>query len=62
MNVRDANAEEIDELAGIWYDGWHDAHAQIVPVGLAESQSSVPVVRSVHKQGLGGSTHVEGVR
>jgi ribosomal protein S18 acetylase RimI-like enzyme len=36
MNVRDAEAGEIDELARIWYDGWHDAHAQIVPVGLAE--------------------------
>ena len=36
MNVRDAEAAEIDELARIWYDGWHDAHAQIVPAGLAE--------------------------
>jgi GNAT superfamily N-acetyltransferase len=36
MTVRDADAEEIDELARIWYDGWHDAHAQIVPAGLAE--------------------------
>jgi GNAT superfamily N-acetyltransferase len=36
MNVRDAEAGEIDELARSWYDGWHDAHAQIVPAGLAE--------------------------
>ena len=36
MNVRDAEAAEIDELARIWHDGWHEAHAQIVPEGLAE--------------------------
>jgi len=36
MNVRDAEAAEVPELARIWYDGWHDAHAQIVPAGLAE--------------------------
>ena len=36
MNVRDAEAGELADLARIWYDGWHDAHAQIVPAELAE--------------------------
>lgn len=35
MNVRDAEAAEIDQLAGIWYDAWQDAHAQILPAELA---------------------------
>lgn len=34
MNVRDAEATEIGGLARIWYDGWHDAHAPIVPAEL----------------------------
>jgi GNAT superfamily N-acetyltransferase len=34
MVVRAAEETEIDHLAKIWYDGWHDAHAQIVPAEL----------------------------
>ena len=34
MEVRAAEAHEIDHLARIWYDGWQDAHAEIVPVEL----------------------------
>ncbi len=29
--VRAAAEGEIDDLAKLWYDAWHDAHAQIVP-------------------------------
>jgi len=36
MDVRDAEAGEIDDLARIWYDGWRDAHAQILPAELTE--------------------------
>jgi GNAT superfamily N-acetyltransferase len=36
MNVRFAEAEDINHLAQIWYDGWHDAHAQIVPDELTQ--------------------------
>jgi GNAT superfamily N-acetyltransferase len=32
--VRGAEETEIGHLARIWYDGWHDAHAQIVPAEL----------------------------
>src|SRR6476660_3730345 len=39
MDVRAAEAVEIDQLARIWYEGWHDAHAQIVPPELARLRS-----------------------
>jgi ribosomal protein S18 acetylase RimI-like enzyme len=32
--VRPAEEAEIDRLAQIWYDGWHDAHARILPAEL----------------------------
>src|ERR1700676_116751 len=35
MIIRDAELAEIGQLAKIWYDGWQDAHARIVPVELA---------------------------
>ena len=34
MKVRCAEQSEIDGLARIWFDGWQDAHAQILPVEL----------------------------
>jgi GNAT superfamily N-acetyltransferase len=34
MDVRAAEEGEIDLLARIWYDGWQDAHARIVPAEL----------------------------
>jgi ribosomal protein S18 acetylase RimI-like enzyme len=34
MDIRDAKEFEVDALAKIWYDGWNDAHAQIVPAEL----------------------------
>ncbi len=46
MDVRDASAAELDDLAKIWYDGWHDAHAQIVPAELAE----VRTLESFHER------------
>jgi GNAT superfamily N-acetyltransferase len=35
MQLRDARANEVDRLARIWYDGWQDAHAAILPEELA---------------------------
>jgi GNAT superfamily N-acetyltransferase len=32
--VRAAAAAELDQLAQVWFDGWHDAHAAIVPEAL----------------------------
>jgi GNAT superfamily N-acetyltransferase len=34
MDVRAAQPKEIDQLARLWYDAWHDSHVQIVPVKL----------------------------
>ncbi|MEO1016371.1 MAG: GNAT family N-acetyltransferase [Pseudomonadota bacterium] len=36
MEVRDATAEEIPALAALWFDGWHDSHADIVPLELTQ--------------------------
>jgi GNAT superfamily N-acetyltransferase len=33
-DIRPADAAELDELATIWYDAWHEAHAPIVPPEL----------------------------
>lgn len=61
MDVRDAEEVEIDHLAKVWYDGWRDAHAQIVPAELIrlrtlESfrhrlQAALPNVRVVGPSG-----------
>ena len=34
MNVRNADEAEINQLAAIWYQGWQDAHAEILPAEL----------------------------
>ena len=35
MQVRTPRPEDIDALVKIWYDGWQDAHAKILPEELA---------------------------
>lgn len=35
MEIRLAQKSEIDFLARLWYDGWQDAHANILPKELA---------------------------
>lgn len=35
MKLRGAREDEVDHLARIWYDGWQDAHAAILPEALA---------------------------
>lgn len=34
MTPRDADEREVDQLARVWFDGWQDAHAEIVPPAL----------------------------
>jgi GNAT superfamily N-acetyltransferase len=34
MELRAAARTEIDPLARLWYDGWQDAHAEILPAEL----------------------------
>jgi GNAT superfamily N-acetyltransferase len=35
MDVRDPQRHELDHLARLWFDGWQDAHAEIMPAELA---------------------------
>ena len=35
MSVRPAQAAEVDHMAQVWYDGWQDAHASLMPAELA---------------------------
>jgi ribosomal protein S18 acetylase RimI-like enzyme len=35
MHVRSAEEAEVDHLGQVWYEGWQDAHAKIVPADLA---------------------------
>ena len=61
MHVRAAEDLEIDQLARVWFDGWQDAHAQIVPAELTrlrtlESfrdrlQAALPHVRVIGPSG-----------
>ena len=39
MDVRDAEEAELDHLAKLWYDGWQDAHARILPEELARHRT-----------------------
>ena len=34
MEIRNAAPAEVDRLARIWFDGWQDAHAAILPAEL----------------------------
>jgi ribosomal protein S18 acetylase RimI-like enzyme len=34
MQVRSAEAAEIDRLARLWHDAWHDSHAPLMPPEL----------------------------
>jgi GNAT superfamily N-acetyltransferase len=39
MNVRAAERTEVEALASLWYHGWQDAHARIVPAELAKRRT-----------------------
>ena len=55
MNIRNADSSEVEALARLWYDGWQDAHAAILPLELARQrtlesfreriQALLPIVR-----------------
>ena len=34
MHLRNAQASDVETLTRIWYDGWQDAHAELLPVEL----------------------------
>ncbi len=37
--MRSAEAHELDHLAQLWHEGWHDAHGSLVPPGWARARS-----------------------
>jgi ribosomal protein S18 acetylase RimI-like enzyme len=39
IETRPVEEQEIDHLARLWYEGWQDAHAQIVPAELRRLRS-----------------------
>jgi len=39
MIVRFAKKGEIDHLARIWHEGWHDAHSKFAPAGLVKART-----------------------
>jgi len=41
MQLRSAEEAEIDDLARLWYDGWRDAHEQVVPAELTRLRTIV---------------------
>jgi GNAT superfamily N-acetyltransferase len=61
MDVRPADQQELDQLAQIWYDGWHEAHGDLVPNELTRLRTldsfrerlhaALPTVRVIGPQG-----------
>jgi ribosomal protein S18 acetylase RimI-like enzyme len=39
MDIRPADPEEIDHLASLWYDGWQDAHTDLLPPELVRRRT-----------------------
>ncbi len=39
MESRPAEAQDIDALAAIWHEGWHDAHADVLPAELVAQRT-----------------------
>ena len=39
IKIRDAEAAEVETLAKLWHDAWHEAHASIVPPELTRMRT-----------------------
>jgi len=39
MLIRPAEAFELDHLARVWHDGWHEAHDALAPAGLIAART-----------------------
>ncbi|MBS0532470.1 MAG: GNAT family N-acetyltransferase [Proteobacteria bacterium] len=48
MPVRPAADSEIDALARLWYNGWQDAHAAILPKALARARTFDSFAERLH--------------
>jgi GNAT superfamily N-acetyltransferase len=68
MHPRDAEEADIDPLAKLWYEGWLDAHAEIVPAELKRLRTlesfrerlhrSLPNVRVLGRPGSPAGFHI----
>jgi GNAT superfamily N-acetyltransferase len=47
-DVRPATTAEIDRIARIWFDGWHEAHAHLVPADLTVLRTLESFAERVH--------------
>ena len=48
MKIREAAATELACLARLWYDGWQDAHAGILPEALARHRTMESFLHRLH--------------
>lgn len=55
MPIRDARPEETETLATLWHDGWHDAHAALVPQPLV-------TLRTLESFRARTATHLDAMR
>jgi len=39
MTVRDARIEDIESLARVWFESWHEAHAALVPPDIVRHRT-----------------------
>jgi len=49
MDVRSADPSEVNRLARIWYDGWQDAHANILPEELRRVRTLEAFEQRLHE-------------
>jgi GNAT superfamily N-acetyltransferase len=47
-NVRPATTAEIDSIAKVWFDGWHEAHAHLVPADLTRLRTLESFAERLH--------------
>src|ERR1700740_55770 len=40
LAIRPADPSELDHLARLWHEGWHDGHAHIAPPGLVKARTA----------------------
>ena len=61
MQVRPAEPSEVDGLAKLWYDAWHESHAHLMPAELTRLrtlasfterlEAALPTIRAVGPRG-----------
>ena len=49
MDVRDAQRSEVDQLATLWHEGWHESHAPIVPAELTRLRTLESFRQRLHE-------------